>query len=316
MPDTIATPAVPAVAIPPAPFKISDAFLIPVEEGQAVNKGWPARHGGRPLGVTWHWAVTRKLSVLTQVLGGAHAERKGKASAHYGVGRSFAEGVHRYVSLENRSWHAGINQTLRWNGAALADDADFKGSRSTIGIETSHIGANVDGIVAGPDWIRTATPLGKPILVQPWTDEQIAMCIEVGREIVRRWPHIRPQDHHGHHDICPVDPQGRAYKIDVCGFPFAKVLRGIYDNASIPDVWTPLETVRQRQRALIALGFDLGRTGADGSWGPRSTAALRLFQRHQGLVPNGLWSTFVSRAVHDELAENGRVLAQVTAGPL
>lgn len=306
----------PAVALANPPFRIDERFMIPVEDGQAVGRGWMQRHGGRPLGVTWHWGVVRTLRVLTDVLGGAHAERKGEASAHYGIGRSFGEGVHRYVSLENRSFHAGKNQSLRWNGKAMNGDDDFKGARSTIGIETVHIGANVDGIVAQPDWISTATPLGRPIKVQTWTPEQIQMCIEIGREIVRRWPQIGPDDHHGHHDICPLDAGGNAYKIDVCGFPFAKVLRGIYPERTIPDVWTPLETVRQRQRALIALGFDLGRTGADGDWGGLSRNALRLFQRHQGMVINGLWSSFVSRKVHAVLAENGRDLKQVTAGPL
>lgn len=313
MSDTLTT--APAVPVASLPFQFRD-FLIPLADGQAVTRGWPERHGGKPLGVTWHWAVTRRLSVLRGVIGGAHAERKGDASAHYGIGRTFAEGVDRYVTLENRSWHAGKHQSLRWNGKPMLGDADFKGSRSTIGIETSHIGADLDGVVAEADWIRTATPLGKPIRVQPWTNEQIAMCIEVGREIVRRWPHIRPDDHHGHHDICPVDENGQAYKIDVCGFPFAKVLRGIYPDTPITDVWTPFETVRQRQRALIALGFNLGGSGADGAWGDRSRTALTLFQRHDGLVANGLWSTFVSRAVYRELKQIGRDPAAVTAGPL
>lgn len=310
MPETILAPPA-AVAAPQFAFR---DFLIPVQDGQAVSPGWPDALGRKPLGVTWHWAVTRRLSVLRQVLGGANAERKGDASAHYGVGRTFAEGVDRYVTLENRSWHAGRNQTLRWDGRALGD-ADFKGARSTIGIETSHIGANVEGVKAQPDWISTATPLGVPIRVQPWTDEQIAMCIAVGREVVGRWPHIEPDDHHGHHDICPLDPTGKAYKIDVCGFPFARVLRGIYPGKAVADVWTPLETVRQRQRALKALGYDLGPAGADADWGARSRTALLRFQRHFGLVQNGAWSTFVSRAVHDVLAERGRKLADVTAGP-
>lgn len=313
MSDTIAGTG--GVHVASLPFQFRN-FLIPVADGQAVSRGWLSRHGGKPLGVTWHWAVTRRLSVLRAVIGGANAERKGEASAHYGVGRTFAEGVDRYVSLENRSWHAGVNQSLRWNGKRLAGDADFKGTRTTIGIETSHIGAAIDGVVAEADWIHTATPLGKPLRVQPWTAEQIAMCIEVGREIVRRWPHIRPEDHHGHHDICPVDEQGRAYKIDVCGFPFAKVLRGIYPDAVVPDVWTPLETVRQRQRALIALGFNLGTSGADGDWGSKSRTALLLFQRQQNFAENGLWSTFVSRAVYRELKQAGRDPVSVTAGPL
>lgn len=313
MPDIVpaATPA-PDVPIAARPFEISEKWMIPVAPGQAVGKGWLQKHGDRPLGVTWHWAVTTTLLTCSRVIGGANAERKGSASAHYCVGRSFAEGVDRYVSLENRSWHAGINQSLRWDGKALTDP-DFKGSRAMIGIETVAMG---NGGAAGHDWIPTATPQGVSIRVQPWTDEQLRMCIEIGREIVARWPHIGPDDHHGHHDICPVDGNGRPYKIDVCGFPFAKVLRGIYPEATIPDVWSPLETVRQRQRALIALGFDLGPSGADGAWGARSRAALEALQRQSGLVVNRLWSTFVSRAVHAALVAKGLDPAQVTAGPL
>lgn len=312
MSETIA--AAPAVALASPPFQVSEKHMIPVADGQAINRGWLAP-GAKPVGVTWHWGVVRTLRVLTDVIGGANAERRGEASAHYGVGRTFAEGVHRYISLENGSWHAGKHQTLRWDGRALTDNG-FKASRSTIGIETVHLGANLDGIKAGPDWIQTATPKGASIKVQPWTEEQIQMCIEIGREIVKRWPHIGPNDHHGHHDICPVDGEGNAYKIDVVGFPFARVLRGIYPDQSIADVWTPLETVRQRQRALIAMGFDLGRSGADGDWGKRSRDALRLFQRQHGMVINGLWSTFVNRKLHAALADDGRNLRQVTAGPL
>jgi hypothetical protein len=309
MPD-IGTPPIP-IASPP--FAISDAWMIPVASGQAVNAGWLASHGNRPLGVTWHWAVTKTLLQLSQVLGGANASRKGSASAHYGIGRTYAEGVHRYVALENRSWHAGINQSLRWDGKPIGDPNLWKASRTTIGIETVTMG---NGGTPQANWIPTATPLGVAIRVEPWTEEQIKMCIEIGRRIQARWPHLTPADHHGHHDICPTDANGATYKIDVCGFPFARVLRGIYPNASIPDVWTPLETIRQRQRALIALGFNLGPSGADGAWGNLSRTALGSFQQQRGLTVNRLWSTFVSRAVHAALAATGKNLAQVTAGPL
>lgn len=308
-PGTAAGAAVPSIAS--LPFKISEAAMIPVASGQAVGRGWPHMAGKMPVGVTWHWTVTRTLAVCRQVLGGAHAERKGEASAHYGVGRSFKEGVDRYVALGNRSFHAGINQTLRWDGKALTDTA-FKGSRSTIGIETVSMGS--DG-GAGPGRIRTASPLGKPLLVEPWTDEQIQMMIAIGVEIVTRFPHIGVRDHHGHHDICPVDAEGRAYKIDVAGFPFAKVLRGIYPKETVPDVWSPLETVKQRQRALIALGFDLGASGADGDWGRKSRGALREFQERHGLFANGLWSTFVNWKVFEVLEGRGLDLAQVGGAP-
>ncbi len=289
-------------------FRISEDALIPLEEGQAVTRGWPAAIGGRPLGVTWHWTVTWDLRMCRRLLGGRNAERKGEASAHYGVGRRYEEGVDRYVSLENRSWHAGVNQTLRWDGRALSEP-NYKGARSTIGVETVNIGCANSKEMAGSDWIFSASPEGKPIRVQPWTDEQVKMMIAVGREIRARWPHIGPDDHHGHHDLCP------GYKVDVSGFPFARVLRGIYPEHEVVDVWTPLETVIQRQRVLAAVGQDLGARGVDGEWGPASRAALKRFQADHGLVPDGFWTTFVSRALHAALAELRGDLESVAGKP-
>ena len=303
-PTQAAAPGGLSVAMADLPFRIDERALIPLEDGQAVSAGWPESIGGHPLGVTWHWTVTWDLELCRRLLGGRNAERKGEASAHYGIGRGFEEGVDRYVSLENRSWHAGKSQTLRWDGRPLTSP-DYKGSRSTIGVETVNIGYATAGDMVGDDWIEAATPDGKHIRVQPWTDEQVAMMVEVGREIVARWPHIGPDDHHGHHDLCP------GYKVDVSGFPFARVLRGIYPDRIIDDVWTPTRTVVQRQAALAALGHDLGPTGADGQWGPRSLAALKRFQAEHGLVANGYWSTFVSRRICEVFAERGMELAEL-----
>lgn len=284
----------------------NDSWMIPLEPGQAVAAGWPAEHGSRPMGVTWHWTVTRDLDTCRWVLGGPNAERKGEASAHYGVGRSFAEGIDRYVSLDDRSWHAGKNQTLRWDGKALTGPND-KGSRSTIGVETVAMGYATPGMRTDGSWIQAASPDGRQkFRVQPWTEEQVDLMILVGREIVGRWPHLRPQDHHGHHDLCP------GYKVDVVGFPFARVLRGIYDDPGIEDVWTPLWRVEQRQRALLALGHDLGPARDDGVWGRRSDEALRRFQREAGLVVDGMWTTFVNRAVSRVLRDRGRDLVEAT----
>lgn len=290
----------------PALFSIEESAMIPLESGHAVTRGWPPALGRKPLGVTWHWTVTRDLAVCRRVLGGANAERKGQASAHYGIGRSFAEGVDRYVTLENRSWHAGINQLYRWDGKTL-DDPNYKGSRSTIGIETVSMGYSTPTFPAQPDWPEVASPVARKMRIQPWTEEQIEMMVEVGKEIVARWSHIGPRDHHGHHDLCPT------YKVDVAGFPFARVLRGIYDDPTIPDIWTPLWLPRQRQKALIALGFDLGPLGADGDWGQLSDHALRTFQRNNGMVTDGLWTSFTNWKVTDQLRDRGLDLAQVTA---
>jgi N-acetyl-anhydromuramyl-L-alanine amidase AmpD len=272
--------------------------LIPIEPGQSVNEGWTAATGNRPLGITWHWAATHSLEVCTKVLGGAHAERRGVASAHYGIGRTFVEGVDRYVTIENRSWHAGRNQTIQWDGKPLSSN-QLKGTRTTIGIETISIGFWQGGTPAGRDFVEAADTNSRHVMkVQPWTGEQIEMMIAIGREIVARWPNIGFRQHHGHHDLCP------GYKQDVASFPFAQVLRGIYDRPDIPDVWTPLWMPTQRQEALIALGYNLGSAGADGIWGRRSETALRAFQRDQGMLQDGMWTTFVNWKVYDTMVTN------------
>jgi hypothetical protein len=284
-------------------WKLNTAFRIPIEPGQAVSRGWTPATDNRPAGITWHWAVTRSLVDTRTVLGGAHALRRGRASAHYCIGKSFAEGIDEYVSLEDRSWHAGKNQTLRWDGAPST--AETQGSRSTIGIETVHMGF----AAAGAPYTAAATPGGVTLRIEHWTEEQIQMAIELGRQILDRWPHIGPRDHHGHHDLCPVDPAGNTYKIDVIGFPFARVLRGLYPDREIPDVWTPCWSVLGREKALAALNYTIA---ADGRWTPRSTAVLKEFQRDIGMVENGLWTTFTCWAVYDVLRERGDDLAEVT----
>lgn len=278
-------------------FSISD-FLLPLTADQAVSPGWTPATGNRPVGVTWHWTATATLAEARAMLGGANATRKGEASAHFGVGRSYREGTDRYVLLENRSWHAGALQSLRWDGQTLGNP-DFRGLRTCVGIETVNLGYARDGLPAGPDWIEATTPDHDVYRIQPWTAEQIQMCIAIGKVVVARWPGIGPRNHHGHHDLCPQ------YKEDVTGFPFATVLRGIYADPSIPDVWSSLWTVRQRQTALIRLGYNLGSGGADGLWGSRSLAALKSFQASAGLVVNGFWTSFVCWKVYDVAKARG-----------
>ncbi len=271
-------------------FSTSDRFRIPLAGGHAVDRGWTAATDFQPMAVTWHWTATATLAECSALLGGTEPLRRGIASAHCAIGRSFEEGIDRYVSLEDRSWHAGKSQTLRWDGRAFAGAAD-KGSRTTIGVETVHLGYARPGLPAKLDWPRADSPDGRwRLRIQPWTEEQVVMMIAVGREIVARWPHIGPRDHHGHCDLCP------GYKVDPVGFPFARVLRGIYDDPDLPDVWTPFWTVHGRRLALADAGGGL----ADGGvWDGGCGRALVRFQRHHGLVPNGQWSTFVGWKLHD-----------------
>ena len=271
--------------------------LIPIEEGQAVSAGWTS-YCPKPAGVTWHWTATWDLETCRKILGGSDALRKGEASAHFGVGSSFMEGVDRYVKIEDRSWHAGANQVLRWDGKPVSYEGQWwSGARTTIGIETVNIGYARAGVAAESHWLRAVDPTGRmEMRIQPWSHEQVHLMIELGRYIQERYPHLTWRDHHGHHDISP------GYKVDVCAFPMAKVLRGIY-GAEIPDIWSGLWSVKNRQIALVKLGYSLGTygsqgNGVDGSWGRMSDAALRAFQRDRGLVENGCWTQEVNYQVH------------------
>ncbi len=279
--------------------------LIPLESGHSVSKGWTGWTDKEPKGVTWHWTAGKTIESCRKLLGGPNAERKGVASAHYCVGRSHDEGVDIYVGLENRSWHAGVEQKLRWDGKP--SNSRTKGSRSTIGVETVNVGYARSGFPAKPDWIEVTDTNCKWVMkVQPWTDEQMEMMIDVGKRITARWPHIQPRDHHGHHDICP------GYKSDVGGFDFAKLLRGIYNDNDIADVWTPLRSVKSRQRALIKLGYDLGEWADDGHWGDYSAKALEDFQRDSDSTVIGFWTTFTNWDIHDAFEAKGLDLGDLS----
>lgn len=288
-------------------FSITD-HLIPIKPGHSVSRGWRKATDHRPMGVTWHWTAVESLAVTTRILGGNNAQSKGVSSAHYGIGRSFAEGIDRYVTLENQSWHAGKNQKMIWDGTRSRNE--IKGSRSCIGIETCNLGYARSGHPAGPDWIRAVNTDSKwEMQIQPWTEEQFEMMIFVGREIRTRWPHIPYQHHHGHHDICP------GYKQDVAGFPFAALLRVIYDDPTIPDIWTPLWNTIARQRVLIKLGYDLGNWKDDGDWGEWSQRALTRFQKDTGAVQIPHWTTFTCRDAHTRLTSMGHDLEKVANTP-
>ena len=273
-----------------------NGFLIPLNKGHATSPGWTTATQKKPMGVTWHWTAMEKLKNARNVLGGNNT-KKSRVSSHYCIGRDFAEGVDRYVTLENRSWHAGIDQKMRWDGAKSTNDT--KGARACVGIETCNVGYERPGHPAESNWIEYAnTDCKWRMKIQPWTDEQIEMMIHVGREIVERWPHIEWQHHHGHHDICP------GYKQDVAGFPFAQVLRGIYGD-DIPDVWSALWSPESRQRILIALGYDLGTWLDDGDWGHFSHRALAQFQTDQGSLVVPHWTTFTCIDAYRECERRG-----------
>lgn len=50
----------------------------------------------------------------------------------------------------------------------------------------------------------------------------------------------------------------------------------------------PLTTVQEIQQFLVAHGYDVGPTGADGFWGPATESAVKKFQKDHGLVVDGI----------------------------
>ena len=285
-------------------FSYND-FFIPIQPGNAVHKAWTKTTNYQAKGVTWHWTAMAKLKDSRKTLQGLGSR---KVSAHFCVGSSFAEGVDRYVSLENRSWHAQVNQKLRWDGEKSVKRTS--GISACIGVETAHVGYERQGYPASPDWGIFLDPTSETYRrIPPWGEEQFKMMVEVGKQILDRWPYIPWQHHHGHHDICP------GYKTDVVGFDFARLLRRIYDNPKIPDVWTPLWTTEARQRVLISLGYDLGEWLDDGFWGDYSKRALTEFQREHSKVITPFWTTFTCQDAHREVTKKGLSLETIATAP-
>lgn len=237
---------------------------IPIEPGQAVSRGW-TRYVGKPVGVTWNVSPEASLEAIRKRFGGRNAELKGKKSWHFGVGRDRHEGIDRYVGIENRAWHTGEEdlQVLRYDGRPTSyEGLWWSGARTTIGVN-----------VVPPDG--------------EWTDDQISMMIDLGLYLQKRLPWLRWQDHHLQADLCPAQAPERP-------FPFARLLRGIYGEKT-PNIWSPYESIQDRQVALHLLGYPNAKTSR---WTEIHKACLQDFQEKNGLFPTGAWSIFVSQAIH------------------
>ena len=66
----------------------------------------------------------------------------------------------------------------------------------------------------------------------------------------------------------------------------------------------PLDTWKDRQAALVDLGFDVGDAGIDGLFGYYTKSALRAFQRSRGLVVDGIWGPMTERSLRLALARS------------
>ncbi len=91
------------------------------------------------------------------------------------------------------------------------------------------------------------------------------------------------------------------------------------DSAPAPDLPEPRflrmgmtgDDVAEMQRRLIALGYDLGVSGADGIFGPKTDTAVRAFQQRTGLVVDGLYGS-QTRAALADVAKEEPILTVLT----
>lgn len=80
---------------------------------------------------------------------------------------------------------------------------------------------------------------------------------------------------------------------------------GWWKDDDAPLVGHELDSVVGRQKALVELGYDLGRWGADGDWGVASRAALQAFQADHGLKVDGTWGPKTQAAMAKALVALG-----------
>lgn len=73
------------------------------------------------------------------------------------------------------------------------------------------------------------------------------------------------------------------------------------------------EAVKECQEKLMALGYDVGRTGADGIYGTKTAEAVRTFQAdHPPMVADGICGQLTWAAIEEALKGGGAVLYTVT----
>lgn len=68
---------------------------------------------------------------------------------------------------------------------------------------------------------------------------------------------------------------------------------------SIPGVTQYSDDVAQAQRALVAKGYDVGKAGVDGLFGPDTGRAVLAFQKDRGLTQTGKLDTSTMAALFD-----------------
>lgn len=316
--------------LPPKPhdytIRVSNPLVVTQTSGWTGNDlvDYGGDIGNGPSAITWHWSVTDDMQGLETALGPTNNAEK---SATYGVGRRFGklngndEGSVRWVAYDRSTWHAGPHYSRTVHGAPTVNGHD-RANRNAPGIETVNTGyASLQAAqnyvqeqenYRGSNIMAIDGQVGPIVYVPEWSLEQVVMMIDlVVNDILVQWPGlILPRHHHGHHDVCPTNTSGAVgarYKIDSLGFPFARVLRGIYPNIIVPDVWSEFWDGDAKSPALEYFGYPEEEKEYATFGGGQTHDVLEEFKTHRNTITgrprqlkvDPVWCTFTNWEIHD-----------------
>lgn len=220
--------------------------------------------------------------------------REAKASAHVVIKRDGT--ITQLAPFNVQTWHTGKSSWLgrqNVNGFAVGIEIVNPGMLEKRGSGyVNDLGVKVPGSM-DVHWAETKEHGAGYWL--SYTTEQVEAVIALCKGLVAAYPSITWIA--THYLISP----GR--KIDVNPlFPLAEVRAAVLGGLPTPNVTAAVEGgVRSYQEQLLALGFDLGPTGADGVLGSKTKAAVKAFQKERGLLVDGIVGRDTSAALYAAL---------------
>ena len=166
-----------------------------------------------------------------------------------------------YIIGAGKAWHAG-------RGSYSWEEDNVKiisGNDYLLGIEAENTGLDND---------------------QPWPEEQMESYVK-GVAALLEYLELPIERAIGHKEWTnrKIDP---SFDMDKFRFRLKAIIEGVDE-----DYW-PIPSVKEIQERLLVWEYDLGSSGADGDFGPKTKSALKAFQKRFGFeetdqITNDVW---------------------------